>query len=300
MTCVAAFDVGGTRMKCGLVIDGRVEPLPWQCTAGLDGPAVVDLLVTTVRDVVAAGGVDAVGIATPGIVDDGRVIVLPGKFPGLVGLEVAGVVADVAGVPVRLVNDAIAAGVGEATAGAGTGHHRVVVMTIGTGIGVAVIEGGRPVGDGPWGGGLMGGHMPIASPDEGPFDSNGGRGTIEALCAAEQLTEAARKADCDADDVPGLLALWSRGDGAGRRAVAAYRRSLEQALVALAHAHTPSLIVVGGGPVSTSSGWLLDGMTEAVRRRLWQGQRCEVVPAALGDAAALVGLAKLAAGLRVP
>jgi len=281
-------------MKVGLVTDGKVEQLPSPVTAGLDGAAVVDLLVDTVREVQARVSLDAVGVATPGIVDDGRVIVLPGKFPGLVGLDVAGAVSEVAPVPVRVVNDAIAAGVGEATAGAGAGHARVVVMTIGTGIGVAVIEEGRPVSAGPWGGGLMGGHMPIASPDEGPFDSNGGRGTIEALCAAERLMDAARAAGSDAVDVPALLAQWAGGDDKARRAVASYRRFLEQALVAIAHAHTPSIIVVGGGPVSTASDWLLGGMTQAVRRRLWQDQQCAIVPAALGDAAALVGLAALA------
>ena len=283
-------------MKGGLVIDGRVQPLPSQPTAGLDGPAVVALVATTVREVAAAHRLDAVGLAAPGIVDEGRVVVLPGKFAGLVGLDLAGAVAAAAQAPVRLVNDAIAAGVGEATAGAGAGHQRVVVMTIGTGIGVAVVEGGQPVGDGPWGGGLMGGQIPIASPDEGPRDTNGRRGTIEAWCAAERLMDAAREAGCDASDVPALLDRWTNGDEHARQAVASYRRSLEQALVALAHAHAPSVIVVGGGPVSTSSGWLLDGMTEAVGRRLWHGQRCLVAPAALGDGAALVGLAALAAG----
>jgi len=283
-------------MKGGLVVDGRVEPLPSQVTAGLDGPSVLQLLVTTVRDLASTRDIDAVGIATPGIVDGGRVAVLPGKFPGLVGLDLVGEVREVAHKPVLLTNDAIAAGVGEATGGAGSGHHRVVVMTIGTGIGVAVVQGGQPVGDGPWGGGLMGGHMPIASPDDGPLDSNGGRGTIEALCAADRLMDAARTFGCDASDVPALLELWSGGDESAREAVASYRRSLEQALVALAHAHTPSVIVVGGGPVSTSNGWLLDGMTAAVGRRLWVGQQCSVVPAALGDAAALVGLASLTMG----
>src|SRR4051794_22067206 len=295
-SCVAAFDVGGTRMKVGVVTDGQVEQLPSRVTAGLDGAAVVDLLVDAVRDVQTRSPLDAVGVATPGIVDNGRVIVLPGKFPGLVGRDVAGAISDVARVPVRMVNDAIAAGVGEAALGAGAGHTRVVVMTMGTGMGVAVVEDGRPVSAGPWGGGLMGGHMPIASPDDGPFDSNGGRGTIEALCAAERLMDAARAAGCVAADVPALLALWSSEDEAARVAVSSYRKSLEQALVALAHAHTPSLIVVGGGPVSTSPGWLLDGMTRAVARRLWQDQPCQVVPAALGDAAALVGLAALALG----
>jgi len=296
MTRVAAFDVGGTRMKVGVVVDGVVERLEPRATSGLDGRAVVQMLAVTAGEIASDGGLDAVGVAVPGIVDDGRVVVLPGKLPGLVGLDIAGALAEEAQAPVLLVNDAIAAGVGEATAGAGVGHHRVVVMTIGTGIGVAVVEAGRPVGAGPWGGGLMGGHIPIAAPHEGPYDSNGGRGTIEALCAAERLMDAAHAAGCDAADVPALLARWSSGDEAARRAVAAYRTSLEQALVALAHAHTPSVIVVAGGPVSTSPGWLLDGMTEAVSRRLWQDQHCAVVPAALGDAAALVGLATLAVG----
>ena len=283
-------------MKVGVVVDGAVEALPPRPTAGLDGHALVELVAATVREICAEGRVDAVGIALPGIVDDGRVVVLPGKLPGLVGLDVGGAVAEVAQAPVLVVNDAIAAGVGEATAGAGVGHHRVVVMTIGTGIGVAVVEAGRPVSDGPWGGGLMGGHIPIADPDAGPMDSNGGRGTIEALCAAERLIALARAGGCEVADVPELLARWSSEDEVARRAVATYRKSLEQALVALAHAHTPSLLVVAGGPVSTSPGWLLDGMTDAVGRRLWHQQRCSVVPAALGDAAGLVGVAALAVG----
>src|SRR3954451_24428972 len=251
-------------MKVGVVTDGQVEQLPSRVTAGLDGAAVVDLLVDAVRDVQARSPLDAVGVATPGIVDNGRVIVLPGKFPGLVGRDVARAVSDVAGVPVRMVNDAIAAGVGEATVGAGAGHSRVVVTTIGTGIGVAVVEDGRPVSAGPWGGGVMGGHMPIASPDEGPFDSNGGRGTIEALIAAERLMDAARAAGSDAADGPGLLARWAHGEETARRAGAPYLGSLEQALVALAHAHTPSVIAVGAGPVTASSEGLLGGVTEAV------------------------------------
>src|SRR5256885_16882290 len=90
VSCVAAFDVGGTRMKVGVVTDGQVEQLPSRVTAGLDGAAVGDLLVDAVRDVRARGPLDAVGVATPGIVDNGRGIGLPGKFPGLVGRGAAG------------------------------------------------------------------------------------------------------------------------------------------------------------------------------------------------------------------
>jgi glucokinase len=295
---VLAFDVGGTRLKAAVVQDGRAAEPVSRSTAGIDAAAVVPLLVAVANDLAPGGDVDAVGVAVPGIVDDGRVLSLPGKFDGLVGHDVAGALTAALRLPVTVVNDAVAAGVGEATSGAGIGHRRVVTMTIGTGVGTAVTEDGKALGSGAWGGGLLGGQIPIASPDTGPADSNGKRGTIEACCAAGRLVDAARDAGCDVADARALLQLWSTGDDAARRAVSTYRSSLEQALVALAQAHAPSMIVVGGGPVSTSAGWLLDGMSELVHRRLWAGHHCAVVPAALGDAAALVGVAALAAAAR--
>jgi glucokinase len=288
---VLAFDVGATRLKAAVVADGRVGPVQSRPTRGLDGGAVVALLTATSVEM-AGDGVDAVGIAVPGIVDSGRVLALPGKFEGLVGTDLATMVGESLSARAVVVNDAIAAGVGEAVAGAGEGHQRIVMMTIGTGVGTAVVEAGRPLGSGPWGGGLLGGQIPIADATVGPADTNGHRGTIEALCAADRLLDP----ELGLTTVPDLLAAWERREIGAVAIVAAYRRSLEQALVALAQAHAPSVIVVGGGPVSTAADWLLDGMAHAVRQRLWPGHDLDVVPAALGDAAALVGAASLAAG----
>jgi glucokinase len=288
---VIAFDVGATRLKAAVVADGDVGPVESRPTRGLDGSAVVELLTATSAELVGAG-VDGVGVAVPGISDDGRVVALPGKFEGLVGTDLAAAVGDAVGVRAVVVNDAVAAAVGEAVAGAGAGHRRMVMMTIGTGVGTAVVENARPLGDGPWGGGVLGGQIPIADAAVGPVDTNGHRGTIEALCAADRLLDP----ELGLTSVPALLAAWERREIGAVALVAAYRRSLEQALVALAQAHAPSVIVVGGGPVSTATGWLLDGMAGAVRRRLWPGHELDVVPAALGDAAAIVGVASLAAG----
>ena len=289
MSRVVACDVGGTRLKTAVVDDGSVGSVATTATAGLDGPAVVALLLDAVRQAVDGDGLDGVGVAVPGIVDAGRVLALPGKFDGLVGTDLATLVRRTVGVPTVVVNDAVAAGIGEAVAGAGAGHGRVVVMTIGTGVGVSVAEDGRPLGSGPWGGGLLGGQIPIGDPDRGPTDTSGRRGTIEAMCAAGRLTDDAAGFTA----VPDLLAAWRRGEAAAVDVVTSYRRSLEQALVALAQAHAPSALIVGGGPVSRDAGWLLDGMTEAVRARLWQGHELVVVPAALGDGAALAGVASL-------
>lgn len=289
-----AFDVGGTRLKAAVVSDGRIGPVTTRVTEGLDADAVVALLRATGAELASGRDVDAIGIAVPGIVDDGRVVALPGKFDGLVGRDLAGEVGAAPGAPTTVVNDAIAAGVGEATSGAGAGHRRVVTMTIGTGVGTAAVEDGVPLGSGPWGGGLMGGQIPISDDEHGPTDTNGRRGTIEARCAAVRLLDEARAAGCRAGDLVELLARWRAGDSAARAAVDSYRHWLQRAVVALAQAHAPTVVVVGGGPVSTDAGWLIDGMTEEVRAGLWPGQQLVVVPAALGDAAALVGVAALA------
>jgi glucokinase len=288
---VIAFDVGATRLKSATVEDGRVGDVITRPTRGLAGPAVVELLVATATELAATSDVDAVGVAVPGIVDDGRIVALAGKFDGIVGADLAGTLTAAVGVPAIIVNDAIGAAVGEAVAGAGVGHQRVVMVTIGTGVGTAVVEDGRPLGAGPWGGGLMGGQIPIGDAHTGPVDTSGHHGTIEALCAADRLLDA----ELGLTEVPDLLAAWERREIGAVAVVATYRRSLELALLALAQAHAPSVIVVGGGPLSTAAGWLLDGMSEAVSSRLWPGHDLVVVPAALGDAAALAGVAALAA-----
>ena len=288
---VLAFDVGATRLKVATVDDGNVGTVTTRPTRDLSGADVVELLVTSAREAAGGGSVDAVGVAVPGIVDGGRVVSLPGKFEGLVGTDLAGGVTEAVAAPTVVVNDAIAAAVGEAVAGAGAGHQRMVMVTIGTGVGTAVVEDGRPLGSGPWGGGIMGGQIPIGDDAVGPVDTSGHHGTIEALCAADRLLDA----ELGLTSVPDLLAAWERREIGAAAVVASYRRSLELALVALAQAHAPSAIVVGGGPLSTAAGWLLDGMTEAVSRRLWAGHELVVLPAALGDAAALAGVAALAA-----
>ena len=288
---VLAFDVGATRLKLAAVEGGQVGEVTTRPTRDLTGPAVVELLVSTAREMASSGTVDAVGVAVPGIVHDGKIVSLAGKFEGIVGADLAGTVTAAVGVPAIVVNDAIAAAVGEAVAGAGAGHQRLVMVTIGTGVGTAVVENGRPLGAGPWGGGLRGGQIPIGDGATGPVDTSGHHGTIEALCAADRLLDA----ELGLTSVPDLLAAWERREIGAVAVVASYRRSLELALLALAQAHAPSAIVVGGGPLSTATGWLLDGMTEALASRLWAGHELVVVPAALGDAAALAGVAALAA-----
>lgn len=253
-------DLGGTRLKSGLA--------PQEVVAVThDGDWRAALSAALERT-----GADELALAVPGLVEEGRVVSLPGKLTGLAGADLSALL----GVPVPLVvNDAIAYGVGEAVGGAGRGASRVVVVTLGTGVGVAVVEDGAPLGRGRFGGGLLGGQLPLGG--GGPVDTAGRAGTFEAHCRADALVAS----------VPGAVdveSAYALGD------LTLYRGLLVRGLTALCLAHAPDVVVVGGGAARPA---LLEGVQEQVVAGLWPGQSVQVRMAELGDAAALAGLRQL-------
>lgn len=290
---VLAIDVGGTRMKAAVVGDGSsVGPLGFA-----DTPARADEALATVarlaRDLADGGPLTGVGLCVPGLVDDdGRIVALPGKLDGIVGRDLSAELEGLLGRRPIVVNDAIAYGAGEALAGAGADAQRVVVMTIGTGVGVTVFERGRPVSHGPLGGGIQGGQIPIAAGDPRHLDTSDHQDTIEACCRARRIVDYAVDAGGTFTEVERVYQAAAAGDQAASAGLVRFRAYLVLAVRALANAHGAEVVVVGGGPV-TGADPLLDGVEDAVRRQLWPTHRLAVRRASLGDAAALVGLAEL-------
>lgn len=282
-----AIDLGGTRVKAACVDRGVVGDL---VVVDHEAHALEPALLAVEQLIgrLAPDGVEDVGLCVPGLVDDdGRVIALPGKFEGIVGADLVGwLQARTGGRPV-VVNDAIAYGVGAAARLTG----RTVVVTIGTGVGTAVIENGLPLGKGPLGGGLLGGQLPLT--DDGPPDTSGRGGTIEGWCRAARLLDEVRAAGGIAIDVPAAYDAALAGDPAALRGVNAYRGWLARGIAALCLAYAPDTVVLGGGPIR-SDGLLVDGLAEEVIPLLWSGQGVQVTVSEHGDAAALVGLSILA------
>ncbi len=281
---VLALDLGGSRLKAGVVADGileeiRIEPAP------ADGARAS--IETAVAQIAQGWSFDGIGLCVPGLVDaSGTVVALPGKHAGIEGLNLGSILRELTDAArIVIVNDAIAYATGEAAAGAGSGHERVVVVTIGTGVGVTVIQRGAPITTGTVGGGILGGFIPISERTDGPADSIGRPDTIEALCAASRLAEA-----CGTGTVEDAFAAVARGDATARAGIDAYRAHLVRALTALASAHAPGCIVLGGGPM-TADNPVTPGVADLVNARMYGTYRVELRIAALGDSAALVGLA---------
>ena len=283
---VLAFDVGGTRIKAGVVAGTAIEA--FDVAPSQDG--VLETITALGRTLLGErNDATMVAIGAPGLADGNVITALPGKLDALVGRDLGEFCTSTFGLPGFVVNDALAYGVGEAVAGAGKTGSRVVVITIGTGVGVACLVDGAPVTSGPVGGGILGGQIPIAEISE-RRDSNGQWGTIESLCCADRIVDGCHTTF---GSVAEVFQAYGDGDVDALYGVDRYRRALIRALVALAHAQAPDIIVVGGGPLGEDSP-VLDGVEERVNAQLFPGYTVSIRPSALGDGAALIGLAHLA------
>lgn len=85
----------------------------------------------------------SIGVAFPGVVEEGIVRTAPHLDPSWSGVDLARLVSDEIGEPTTAINDADAAGIAEMAFGAGFGHRGVViVVTLGAAVGTSVFVDG--------------------------------------------------------------------------------------------------------------------------------------------------------------
>lgn len=138
------IDVGGSGVKAALVDVGTGEFVGDRVRVDTPQPATPDSVVSASRDLIAAfpAGLP-VGVGFPAPVIDGVTMTAANVDSAWVGAPAHDLFAQGLGRPVVVVNDADAAGVGEARHGAARGVPGVVLLlTLGTGIGSALINDG--------------------------------------------------------------------------------------------------------------------------------------------------------------
>lgn len=304
-------DIGGTAVKLAIVApDGNIRAsghVPTQVEAGPSAavPRIASAVGGLMREAgIPAGAVEVVGIASAGIIDFERALVL--DAPNLRGWErwpLASEVGAALGLPFLLENDVNAMAYGEWQCGAGRGTRHLLCLTLGTGVGGGLIL------DGALYHGFRGaagevGHMTLDP--QGPPCACGSTGCLESYVGSRPIVERAR-AFLGRDARPSALraatasltpekigAAAAAGDALAREVLAETGRWLGVGLASLANVLNPERIVVGGG-VAAASEWILPAAREVLRERAMSvpGACAEVVQAALGNRAAVVGAALL-------
>ena len=200
------------------------------------------------------------------------------------------------GLPVRVHNDAICMAAGEHWRGAGRGRSCMLGMVVSTGVGGGLVLDGRLVNGASGNAGHIG-HI-VVDPEDGPVCGCGGRGCAEAIARGPALAQWAQ-AQGWRPGQPGATARDLARDAAHGHpvGVAAMRRAGRALGVAIASATSLcdlEVVAVGGG-LSQAGPLLFDPLAEALaaHARLAFTRKVQVVPAALGQAAGLVGAAAL-------
>lgn len=307
-----SIDLGGSHATLAVVQDKRIlasQVLPVDRTAGLlpllpmfkeKTFDLLDRLAVPIAD--CAGFV----ISFCGMVDSktSRVVSTNRKYEDAPGIDLTAWCRTEFDLPFALENDARMALLGEWYAGAAQGAMDVVMVTLGTGIGGAVLAGGKPYRTHQVQGGCIGGHLPVLF--TGRKCSCGGYGCMEAEAAGWSLPlvagewpgfESSRLAELDTIDFRSLFQLANEGD---RVSIGVRDRCLHVwacGTVALIHAYGPERVIFGGG-VMKSGDVILPYIREYVEKYSWiPSGKVSILPAALGNDAALLGAIPLLSGM---
>ena len=290
---ILGVDIGGTRIKAGLV--GEDGALVRQ--AAVATPRTIAEFRTAVSGLIASlGQWSAAGIGSKGIIDakTSRVEVLPGTLHFLEGHLlndiVPGAVAD---------NDARAAMAGEMRWGAARGRRNALLLTLGTGIGGAILSDGRMLRGA---NGIAGhvGHFTI-DPD-GPPCICGNHGCLETAFSSTAIeSEAAtllrRGCDTSLPQNPTCRDVFdaaSRGDSAARWIVDRAIKRLGAGIAGLVHLLDPEVIIIGG-QVAEAGPALFEPLAREVHWRTRGLLRRDVplVSQQVGENSGIVGAAAL-------
>jgi glucokinase len=307
------IDIGGTNIKiAALWNDGRVisaESIP---TCAERGPIdAAERILATIhallqREGIDAGSMHAVGMDCAGIVDPVRNVVI--DSPNLRSWEndpLAQRIADRLGVPVYLENDVNAMAYGEWRCGAGRGANHIVCLTLGTGVGGGLILDGRLYRGAHGAAGELG-HTTLdlhgascTCPNSGCLERHVGAAYIveRALRHLEEDPTPSRLRDLEPEHMaPRDLTLAAdAGDPVAAAVLRETGELLGKGLVSFVNIFNPERIVVGGG-ITKAGDRLLEPARRIVRLHAMSlpASMVEIVPAELGDDAAVVGATLLA------
>jgi glucokinase len=304
------IDIGGTKVAGALVDEnGSIIREARVATPVSDPVALVDAVVGLVTDLRAGEKVLGVGVAMAGFIDHQQANVIYGTNFGWKNFPLKSEIEAKLDIPVIIENDANAAGWAEYRFGAGRGHQHMVMLTLGTGVGGAIIVDGKMLRGGFGVAGELG-HMRVV-PDGIPCGC-GQRGCIESYASgtallrnAIELVDSGNPAGSRLAEIkaqagqltgPEVYQALVEGDPGAVQLLRDLASWLGQAIASLSAILDPEVVVIGGG-VSQAGDLLLEPVRESFRKYAPAGgfrPELSIVTAEFVNDAGVVGAADLA------
>lgn len=303
---IFGVDIGGTAVKLGLV-SAKGElcekwEIPTRVSKGKD--AVIADIAASLRDTIENKGLDravirGVGVGVPGPVD-GNGVVHGCVNLGWGDVEIESELGNLCELTVKAQNDANVAALGELWKGAASGCESMVLITLGTGVGGAVVLNGNVILGAHGCGGELG-HINVC-PDETKPCSCGRRGCLEQYASAtglvrtaKELLKSAKITQLNAKylTAEGIFEAAEKDDAVALLAIERMTEKLGRALADITVVCDPQRIVIGGGV--SKAGEPLRAAVERNYRRFAFGDMVStpVMIAKLQNDAGILGAASL-------
>jgi len=281
------IDLGGTRIKA-VAIDatGKVLKENYQPTNDGDDTIWKNAVLAAVNELKSFLQSDniTIGLSAPGLPNDDNTAIafMPGRMQGLENF----LWTDFLQQPAYVLNDAVAAMMGEASFGAAKNRKNVVMLTLGTGVGGAILIDGKPY-QGAFSKAGHIGHMAIN--DEGDPDVTGMPGSLEECIGNCTIEKRSKGKFLSTQD---LLDAHKKGDTAATGIWLKSVRQLGIGLASVSNILSPEVIVLGGG-ITQAGADLFEPLQEYMNQYEWQpgGNRTPIVKATYGDMAGAIGAA---------
>ena len=281
------IDLGGTRIKA-IAIDanGKILHENYQPTNDGDSSVWKNAVATAVKELQQILKTEKIkiGLSAPGLPDEKNTCIscMPGRMQGLENFNWTNFLQQ----PTYVLNDAVAAMMGEAKFGAAKNKKNVVMLTLGTGVGGAILIDGKPYQGAMNKAGHFG-HMAIN--DEGDCDVTGMPGSLEE-CIGNCTVEKRSKGKFTSTHE--LLDAYKTGDVFAKEVWMKSVKQLGIGLASIANMLSPEVIVLGGGITQADDNLFLP-LNYFMKQYEWQptGTTTKIVKAIHGDMAGAIGAA---------
>ena len=311
-------DLGGTNIAVGIVDENKQIVI--KGSVPTNAPRAGELIVKDMADLsarllkeadISLSEVAYVGIVSPGTVNPQKGVIEYANNLGFHNFPIEDVFKKHLPIKTVLVeNDANAAALGEALAGAAKGSKSCIMVTLGTGVGGGIIIDGKVYSGFNHAAGEIG-HVVIEQ--GGRRCTCGRRGCWEAYSSATALTQMSQEMiiECEAKGVPTLMLdeykkhgkvtartafdAQKKGDAMGTRMVETYIDYLACGVANMINIFQPEVLCIGGG-VSGEKQFLTDPLNAIVDREQYTRAntvKTKIVVATLGNDAGIIGAAGL-------
>lgn len=274
MRNIGAIDIGGTKIAVGIVREDGVLLHRLECpTLPHHGFAsALKRIDSLLRQLIDRSGVIAgIGIGCPGPLDpQPGVIGDVGTLPGWEGSRLADEISAATGVSVAVENDADAAALAESAWGANSSAETLIYVTVSTGIGGGLVQGGR-LYRGTAGAHPEFGHQLIDP--AGPLCYCGLHGCWESLASGTAMSAHFQQIASEHTPLSArqICERARQGDATAAQVVQRTARYLGLGLANLVTLFAPDVVCLGGGVMSSG-----DLFVEEIRSLLQR--TCTQVP----------------------